>query len=918
MSISLEAWRVDYIGNGTQSVFSYAFKIFLESDLKVTVRNTTSGVETELTLTTDYTVSGEGETNGGNVTLVDAGQAWLDGDGDLDTGYVMTIKRAPNLKQETDIRNQGNYFPEVVEDQFDRQVLIDQKQQEEIDRSIKLPETQTDADFDPSLPTDFAGQADKALVTNSSGDGFETGPTTDEIANAQAYSIDADEHKQTAERWANLTTDSVTDVDTGVDSGEYSAKAYAIGGTEVTETAGKGAAKEWATKTDNLVDTVDYSAKEYAQGVQAGAGGSSKAWAQETASDVDGVDYSSKEYAIGIQNRGVAGGGSAKDWAQHVGTTVDDTEFSSKKYAQDSAASAAQSATSAAASLWQDVVYKVFGDSPVAIVDGDAGKLFVVDCTGGNVVINLPSIAILTLTGPWSVGIQKGDSSANTITINADGTDEIDGAASITLTKANATATLIPDTDPTPDEWSAITVGEYPVTGDLVGTNDPQVITNKDNDGGTASNTNRFSAPKNTTANLALLTNKEAVVAYDTTLGAPVYNDGAGWNSFGGGTSYSAINVCENLGLSASVAANALTINLKQGDGSTDPSAVAPVRVGFRATTEAGGGFDSISVTSAVSLVISSGSTLGHSSGIAENIFVYLINDGGTAKLAASSKLYDDSELKSAVAEGGAGAADSATELYATAIATSKPIKYLGRLQVNQTTAGTWLNVPAKINIEPERIGYQYRSTQYFTSNGSWTQPDGCLGIEVEVIGGGGSGGGASATAAGQYACTSGGGGGGYSRKFITMALNATETLVVGAGGAAPTGGAGATGGTTAFGAHLQATGGVGGLASAASTGVRTVDGREGGVGSLGDLNTKGSGSGYGFSNGSITMSTGSHGGSSVLGGGAVGIIATGTQAGVAGGDYGGGGSGSVNGPSNSAQTGGAGAGGIIIVKEFY
>ena len=483
MSISSESSRADYTGNGTQSVFSYAFKIFKEADLLVTVLNTTTKVETTLTLTTDYTVSDVGETAGGNVTLVDAGQDWLDGTGDLDTGYRMTIRRVPDLVQETDIRNQGQYYPEGIENQFDKQVFIDQRQEDEIQRSIRLPETQTDGvDFNTHLPADFAGQADKSLVTNATGDGFDVGPSTDEIANAQSYAIDADEHKQTAERWANFQAGSVVDVDTGVDSGEYSAKAYAIGGTDVTETAARGAAKEWATKTDNPVDTVEYSAKEYAQGVQSGTGGSAKDWATETASDVDGTgEYSSKEHAQGTQTRGLAGGGSAKDWAQYVSglSTVDDSEFSAKKYAQDAAASAAAAATNAAASLWQDVVFATFGDSPISIVDSDAGKMYSIDTSGGNVVVNLPAISGLTLTGPWSIGFQKSDNSANTVTINANGTDEINGAASLVLATANGTATLIPDTDPTPDQWTSIVVGELPITGDVVGTTDTQTLTNK-------------------------------------------------------------------------------------------------------------------------------------------------------------------------------------------------------------------------------------------------------------------------------------------------------------------------------------------------------------------------------------------------------------------------------------------------------
>ena len=55
----------------------------------------------------------------------------------------------------------------------------------------------------------------------------------------------------------------------------------AVGGTGVTTTANKGAAKEWASGS-GLIDTASYSAKEYAQSTTAGTdtyGGSAKGWA---------------------------------------------------------------------------------------------------------------------------------------------------------------------------------------------------------------------------------------------------------------------------------------------------------------------------------------------------------------------------------------------------------------------------------------------------------------------------------------------------------------------------------------------------------------------------------------------------------------------------------------------------------------
>jgi len=170
MSLSSTTSRISYTGNGAVSTYSYTFKVFSQSDLLVTVRDT-SDVETTLTIATDYTVTGVGDTGGGSVFLVNASQAWLTA-GKLTTGYVLTIRRVPSLTQTTDIRNQGDFFPESHEDTFDQIVMQNQKQQDEIDRSMKLPETVSSADFDPTLPAGIAGLLDKVPITNSTGDGW--------------------------------------------------------------------------------------------------------------------------------------------------------------------------------------------------------------------------------------------------------------------------------------------------------------------------------------------------------------------------------------------------------------------------------------------------------------------------------------------------------------------------------------------------------------------------------------------------------------------------------------------------------------------------------------------------------------------------------------------------------------------------
>ena len=152
MSISSTTNRVSYTGNGAVDTYDYTFRIFSNTDLLVVVKNTSTNVETTLTISTDYTVTGVGAASGGTVVLVNASQAWLDGDGDLATGYTITIRRKVPLTQTTDIRNQGDFFPESHEDEFDKSRMIDQQQQDELDRAPKLTEGVLSANFDPTPP----------------------------------------------------------------------------------------------------------------------------------------------------------------------------------------------------------------------------------------------------------------------------------------------------------------------------------------------------------------------------------------------------------------------------------------------------------------------------------------------------------------------------------------------------------------------------------------------------------------------------------------------------------------------------------------------------------------------------------------------------------------------------------------------
>jgi microcystin-dependent protein len=159
------------------------------------------------------------------------------------------------------------------------------------------------------------------------------------------------------------------------------------------------------------------------------------------------------------------------------------------------------------------------------------------------------------------------------------------------------------------------------------------------------------------------------------------------------------------VGLACSVAGNALTIALKQADGVSDPSTGASaVKIAFRSTTTTAGSHTEVSATSATSITVSSGSTLGHTSAKTHYIWVYAINNSGTIELAVSSTLQDTNTVITTTAEGGTGTADSASVVYSTTSRTNVAARLIGRLQSNQTTAGTWAAVPTQISLDPSSI----------------------------------------------------------------------------------------------------------------------------------------------------------------------------------------------------------------------
>lgn len=162
-----------------------------------------------------------------------------------------------------------------------------------------------------------------------------------------------------------------------------------------------------------------------------------------------------------------------------------------------------------------------------------------------------------------------------------------------------------------------------------------------------------------------------------------------------------------NLGLTASVAANALTIALKTKAG-TDASATDYINVGFRDSTSTVGTYNIRKIVAALSVVVPASTTLGCVSAAVEYLTVALIDNDGTPELAVGVGVSNDdgSIVTTSAISGGA----SRGTLYSTSARTGVPFRVIGRIKITEATAGTWATSPSEVTIKPfvtiENISY--------------------------------------------------------------------------------------------------------------------------------------------------------------------------------------------------------------------
>lgn len=165
MTVSSSNNKNTYAGDGTTTSFAFTFSILSESQLLVQIKDV-SGVFTTKVITTDFAVTGSGNTSG-STNYTGGNIVFGSGDIPISTDTVVLTRTIP-LTQDVDYVENDVFPANTAETALDKLTMINQQQTEELDRTIKIDAAVLG--FNATLPTPAA---DKYLKFNSAADAFE-------------------------------------------------------------------------------------------------------------------------------------------------------------------------------------------------------------------------------------------------------------------------------------------------------------------------------------------------------------------------------------------------------------------------------------------------------------------------------------------------------------------------------------------------------------------------------------------------------------------------------------------------------------------------------------------------------------------------------------------------------------------------
>lgn len=157
-------------------------------------------------------------------------------------------------------------------------------------------------------------------------------------------------------------------------------------------------------------------------------------------------------------------------------------------------------------------------------------------------------------------------------------------------------------------------------------------------------------------------------------------------------------NEALNLGLSATVSASAMVVSVTRLEGSVpDPINYIPVSFG----TPSVGTYATRLITAPLNITVPSGASLGLASGMNQYVWVYLIDNAGTVDIGVSGDYIYTNGVSGTAAQI-ANSANTQAALYSNAAYTGKTVRLVGRLLVNEPTAGQWTVAPSEVLVDPK------------------------------------------------------------------------------------------------------------------------------------------------------------------------------------------------------------------------
>lgn len=299
MTVEATTNRISYTGSGSTGPFSVPFYFLEDDDLTVIKTTIADGTEETLVLTTDYTVSGAADPNGGSVTLVSS----------LSSSYKLVIIRDPDRLQSAAYPRNDPFPAATHERVVDKLTMLVQRLRDLVDRSFRLSDGDTSG---ISLTMSNLG-AGNVIVVNDAVTGIESKAAADiDLAIVTAFIAtlldDADAATARATLGLVIGTDVqaydatyLNDADIGVSVQPYDADTPTVAASQAEMEAGTEAALR---SMSPLRVAQAIAALASASGITLGT---FQAWTSGAYKDVTGIPAGAKRITISPKRQSTSG-----------------------------------------------------------------------------------------------------------------------------------------------------------------------------------------------------------------------------------------------------------------------------------------------------------------------------------------------------------------------------------------------------------------------------------------------------------------------------------------------------------------------------------------------------------------------------------------------------------------------------------